>query len=150
MKSSGLSLTLGLLLSCGPNKGTGSFDQTSVTCYRQSEDYQVCEGDVDSDLISGFIKIYANKSEALDGPSLFLCGGDLSVRLGNLLHNSLVSSQTENNLFCLEADKNNIDWWWDSGCGLYLHWETIDILITFPECKYDSYPCSYNADLEYL
>ena len=126
------------------------FEQTAITCVRFDKDYQICEGDIASDLITGYIKVFVKRAPSFSDPTLFLCGGDLDVKLGNLLHNSIIANETENNLMCLDADENDISWYWDDDSGVFFSWETIELLIISPECRYDDFPCSYNAGIEFL
>ena len=145
-----MAILFAITLSSCDNNSEEEFEQGSLTCLRYSDDYQVCEGSLDSDLITGYIKVFSERSSTHIDDSLYLCGGDLSVSFGNLLHNSIIALKTENNLFCLDADSHDITWEWNGNNGIFFSWETINILITHPECRYEDFPCSYHASVKYL
>ena len=113
-----------------------------LNCLRWNDGITICEGYIDTDKISGYLKIWAYLNDPYHGDSLSLCGGDLHVNTGNLLHNYFVESETENNLSCLDADENEIGWWWDPENTLNITWEDIFFNIDIEKCPYDNSHCA--------
>jgi len=135
---------LTFILLCGCNKFMMPAEPDSdfkLNCLRWKSNITVCEGYIDTDNISGYLKIWAYRDDPYYGTSLSLCGGDLSVQTGNVLHNFAIESETENNLICLDADENDIEWDWESDNELNIAWEDIVFDIEISDCPYEDSHC---------
>lgn len=114
----------------------------SLNCLRWGDTISVCEGYLDTEKISGYLKIYVYTEDLYHGTSLNLCGADLKVKTGNLLHNYFVESETKDNLVCLDAAENDVQWWWQPDNVLNISWEDIFFNINIDSCLYDDSHCA--------
>ena len=95
----------------------------TLGCYTpESESLWICNGNVDSNLISGYFHLELKSEEVLA-----FCGDGLELNTGNTLHDSMAPALTSSGFNCFFSHENELgnefDWiWYEDDSRLQLIW----------------------------
>jgi len=96
----------------------------------------VCEGSVDTEVVSGYLKILYFEDNYYYGTNVWICGRDLSLDTGNAFEDFLAGKSTDGEMQCADAEKENIEWEWTEGDEFSVYWGNIFLYLDVPECPY--------------
>ena len=112
-----------------------------LSCLTWGDTLTMCEGYIETDPITGYMKVYYYEDDLYYGTSFYLCGADLTLNTGNPLSDALAENETEDNLACVDGDDNSLDWAWEEDT-IFASWNNLELEIYIPECYYGQSHCA--------
>lgn len=112
-----------------------------LSCARWGSDV-VCEDYVESDPVTGYLKIWYYENDSLYGTTVLACGADLTLNTKRPFEDGVIGAASVDEIICADASEQNIEWSWESGEFLDLTWESLFLSINISECPYDEVRCA--------
>ena len=114
-----------------------------LPCSRWDSQITVCQDYIETEPLTGHVKIWYYEDDLYYGTTLFVCGADLALSTGNAIGDLVAESQTKNELLCVDAVANDLEWGvsHDSETSINVSWENLYLEINIPECPYDEKIC---------
>jgi hypothetical protein len=135
---------IGMLGSCSvlgsvPDEPDADF---KLSCSRWADSIIMCSDYIETDPITGYLKLAYYEDDKYYGTAFHICGGDLTLNTANPLADLVAEGETEGTLVCLDADENELKWGWDTETCVSVEWQNIYLSVDIPECPYDQTLCS--------
>ena len=112
-----------------------------LSCLRWGQTITMCEGYVETEPVSGYMKIYNYEDDLYYGTTLYLCGADLDLNTGNPISDAVVGGETEDELLCVSGDEDELEWSWEDNT-IFAAWNNMELEVYVPECYYDQERCA--------
>jgi hypothetical protein len=116
----------------------GDFD---LACSRWDDSPILCEDYIETDPLSGHIKLWYFEDDPYYETSLFLCGGDLDMNTGHPFQDSLANHASDGDMLCADAEEDDVEWSWRTETCLDIKWDNLRLEIEIPNCLYDDKIC---------
>jgi len=116
-----------------------------LSCARWGSDV-VCEDYVESDPVTGYLKIWYYENDSFYGTTVLACGADLTLNTKRPFEDGAIGAASAGELICVNAaDQSidqNIEWSWESDDFLDMTWGNLYLSINISECPYEEVRCA--------
>ena len=126
------------VISSAPQNPEADFE---LSCSRWDPKIIVCEDHIETDPITGHLKVWYFENDLYYGTTIFVCGANLVLNTGNPIEDFVGESETKDELLCVNGNDESVEWSWDDDAILEINWENLYLEINIPECPYDEKIC---------
>lgn len=121
-----------------PSYPTADFE---LDCLKWASTVSICEDYIETDPVTGYLKIWNYQDDPYYGDALYVCGADLILNTGNVIEDMVAQSETKGELVCVSTEDDSVEWSSEDG-SIFVLWQNLELEIDIWDCSYDQNHCA--------